>query len=73
MEKGQVIELENSQKYAIADNINLDNKNYIYLVNLDNNSDICFAEYNSEKIIFVNDDNLYGRLIVEVYKNQKNN
>ena len=48
MEKGQVIELENGQKYAIADSINLDNKNYIYLVNLDNNSDIRFADFDSE-------------------------
>ena len=72
MEKGQVIELENGQKYAIADSINLDNKNYIYLVNLDNNSDIRFADFNSEIINFVNDDNLYSRLIVEVYKNHKN-
>lgn len=69
--KNQVIELENGKKYAIAETIELDNKPYFYMINLENNKDIRFAEVNSDEINFVDDD-LYDLLMFEVFKKQQN-
>ncbi len=70
MEKGRVIELENGQKYAVAEIIDLNDNRYIYVVNLDDNKDIRFATLENNKINFINDDNLYGLLMIEVAKKQ---
>ena len=48
----------------------LNNINYIYIINIDNNKDIRFAEIEDDKINFVNDNNLYNLLMLEVFKKQ---
>lgn len=68
--KGQVIKLEDGTKYAIAEILMLNNINYIYIINIDNNKDIRFAEIEDDKINFVNDNNLYNLLMLEVFKKQ---
>lgn len=71
--KNQVIELENGKKYAVAETITLDGNNYLYIVNIDDNKELHFAEVNGNKIDFVKDDNLFDLLMFEVFKKNVDN
>ncbi len=68
MEKGHVIELENGTKYAVAEVLQYNDCPYIYIVNIDNNQDIRFAEITPERLDFVTDNDLVGTLMMEVLK-----
>ena len=71
MERGQIIELDNGKKYAIADVLIFDRNRYVYIINIEDNRDIKFAEFDDHKINFVNDDNLYSKLMHEVFNRQQ--
>ena len=68
MEKGQIIELDNGKKYAIAETVEVDNNKYIYIINLLDNKEIHFAQFDNEEISFVEDEELYRALMFEVVK-----
>ena len=71
MKRGQVIEFVNGQRFTVVEMIEFENNRYIYVINLDNNRDIRFAQINDDKIDFVNDDNLYRKLMMKVFEKNK--
>ena len=70
MVKGDVIELENCKKYAVAEIIEINYTKYLYLINIEDNSDIVFAQFDEDEINIVYDENVYSDLMIEVAKKQ---
>ena len=68
MKVGTVITLKNNEEYAVAEILNYDFIEYLYLVNINNIRDIRFGLLNDEEVIFISDHNLFEKLLIEVAK-----
>ena len=73
MKKGMVIELENGKEYAIADVINEEETEYLYLVNITDQKDICFGTIADENLNLVEDEKIIEKLIYKVAKQNFSN
>lgn len=69
--KNKIIELDNNEKYVVADTFSNSNKTYMVLGKLLNNNDIdnniIFAELINNKVKKINDKNEINQL-EEIYK-----
>ena len=68
MKQGSVIELEDNTEYAVADIVNYESVEYLYLVNIKNPKDLRFGVIDEEKVNFVEDDKLFEQLMYKVFK-----
>lgn len=53
--RDEVVTLENSKKYLVAEKINYYDEDYVLLVNVDNQDEILILKYNGSKLIEVVD------------------
>ncbi len=73
MKIGMVIELENGKEYAVADIVKEDETEYLYLVNITNQKDICFGTLDDENLNLIEDENIIEKLIYKVAKQNFSN
>ena len=62
--RGDLLTLSDKRKYAVVETKNLNEKNYIYLIDMDDYTNVRFVEYNGDtKLVEVNDMNLIKELM----------
>ena len=62
-EVGDILTLSNNAKYVVVTTVPYQGKNYVYLVNQDNNVDIMFCEYNDKTFEKVDDFETIKKLL----------
>ena len=55
MEIGNILTLSDDNEYAIVDYFIYNGVNYIYLVDINNNTNMIYAKVNNDEIIVLND------------------
>ena len=60
------VELSDGSVYAIANKVVYNNKKYVQLLKIDDDSDFVFAENVGKELIFVEDEDLKLALIQEI-------
>lgn len=68
MKKDYIITLEDGKEYALVNALIIDNKKYVYLVDIHDYSNIIFGEFVADRIDKVTDNELLSKLIVEFAK-----
>lgn len=66
--KSSVVKLSDGFLYVIANKIKYNNKKYVQLLRIDDESDFLFAENVGKELLFVEDDNLKILLVEEIAK-----
>ena len=66
--KSNVVKLSDGFLYVIANKIKYNQKKYVQLLRIDDESDFLFAENVGKELIFVEDENLKLILIDEIAK-----
>ncbi len=67
-EKNLIITLDNNKKYALVNSILLNEKKYVYLSELEDYKNIIIGEMENDEITIVDDNELFGQLIIEFNK-----
>ena len=67
-EKDLIITLDNEKEYAVVYNLMFNEKNYVYLAELEDFKNYIIGELANDEIIHVTDANLLGQLIMEFAK-----
>ena len=58
-----IITLSDNNEYVVAGTANYNNKEYLYLIDINNNRNIKFAELNNNQVIVLKDNKLIKELI----------
>ena len=69
LEFGDIITLENDKKYLVASTCNYNSKNYVYLVNIENNIDCILASLQEDNIEQVTDNELFIKIMPLIIDN----
>lgn len=64
---GTVLELDDGKNYVIASNVKSNDKDYLYLVDLNNETNVMFCEIQEQGLAFVSEKNLLQKLILMVH------
>lgn len=67
-EKNLIVTLDNNKKYALVNSILFNEKKYIYLAELEDYKNIIIGEIENDEITIVDDNELFGQLIMEFNK-----
>lgn len=67
-EEDLIVTLDNNKKYALINSIMFNEKKYIYLAELEDYKKFIIGELENNEITLVNDDELFGQLIIEFAK-----
>lgn len=67
-EKNLIITLDNNKKYALVNSILFNEKKYVYLSELEDYKNIIIGEMENDEITIVDDNELFGQLIIEFNK-----
>ena len=67
--KGNVLELENDRKYVVVDKFDEGNNTYVYLVNIDDNTDMIFARLEGDEIVTLSDPLELEKVVNRVHDN----
>ena len=69
---GTVLYLSDNCSYAVISNIIYEEKEYLYLVDINDNSNMIFALKNNDTLEIVHDTSLINKLILEMNKQVNN-
>lgn len=61
---GTVFDLDDNNSYTVISSVKYNNKEYLYLVDLNDNSNMMFVEKLENELIPINDTNLLKNLIL---------
>ncbi|MCI9435013.1 MAG: hypothetical protein HFI86_07090 [Bacilli bacterium] len=61
---GTVLDLDDNNSYTVISSVKYNNKEYLYLVDLNDNSNMMFVEKLENELIPINDTNLLKNLIL---------
>ncbi|MCI8778410.1 MAG: hypothetical protein HFI87_04615 [Bacilli bacterium] len=61
---GTVLDLDDNNSYMVISSVKYNNKEYLYLVDLNDNSNMMFVEKLENELIPINDTNLLKNLIL---------
>lgn len=61
---GTVLDLDDNNSYTVISSVKYNNKEYLYLVDLNDNSNMMFVEKLENDLIPINDTNLLKNLIL---------
>ena len=67
-EKNLIVTLDNNKKYALVNSILFNEKKYVYLAELEDYKNIIIGEMENDEITIVDDNELFGQLIIEFNK-----
>lgn len=70
--KYDVITLDNNSKYIVCDIININNTNYLYLVNDEDDKDIIVIKENNEVLELIKDANEFEKVMLKLAVSNKN-
>lgn len=68
MKKDYILTLEDDKEYALVNTLKMDDKNYVYLVDLHDYNNFIFGELIENKINKVTDNKLLSKLVMEFAK-----
>lgn len=72
LENGTVLTLENNNEYTIVDKYSDNNIIYVYLVDINNNSNIIYGKLENDEIVEITNPVELEKVIQQVYKNLHN-
>lgn len=72
-ERGNVLTLSDNNEYSVVDQFNYNGKNYIYLIDINNNKNIIFGKLENDEIIELSDPDEIEEVIQIINKNLHNN
>ncbi len=65
-----ILTLSDNNRYVVANKVNYEGKTYLYLMDIDNNSNIKFCYLDNNQVVLCNND-LDEKILLEFYKNTK--
>lgn len=72
-EKGNILKLADDNEYTVVDKYYDNGTNYVYLVDINNNSNIIYGKLENDEIIEIGDPNELEKVIQQVNINLHNN
>ena len=72
-ERGTILTLEDDNEYTVVDKYTDNNNIYIYLVDINNNSNIIYGKLENDEIVELTDPNELEKVIQQVNKNLHSN
>lgn len=72
-EKGNILTLADDNEYSVVDQFNDNGKVYVYLVDINNNSNIIYGKLENDEIVELEDSDELERVIKIVNDNLHNN
>lgn len=72
-EKGNILTLEDDNEYSVVDKFNDNGNTYVYLVDINNNTNIIYGKLEKYEIVELNNSDELGRIIKIVNSNLHNN
>ena len=72
-EKGTILTLADDNEYTVVDKYSDNNVIYVYLVDINNNSNIIYGKLENDEIVELTDPNELEKVIQQVNKNLHNN
>lgn len=72
-EKESILTLADNNKYTVVDQFNYNGKNYIYLIDINNNKNIIFGKLENDEIIELSDPDEIEEVIQMINNNLHNN
>ncbi len=70
-EKESVLTLSDNNKYVVVDKYNDNNTTYVYLVDMDNNSNIIYGKLENDEIVEIDNVEELEKVVKQVAKNIK--
>lgn len=71
IDKNDVLTLSDNINYLVIGNVNYNYKNYLYLVDILNNSNIKIVENLNNDLIIIEDNGLLDKLLIEFIRDVK--
>lgn len=72
-QKGNILDLEDNNEYCVVDTFNYNDTTYVYLVDINNNSNIIYGKLDNDEIVELSDPNELERVIKIINDNVHNN
>lgn len=72
-EKESILTLADNNKYTVVDQFNYNGKNYIYLIDINNNKNIIFGKLENDEIIELSDPDEIEQVIQMINMDLHNN
>ena len=72
-EKGNILTLADDNEYSVVDQFNDNGINYVYLVDINNTSNIIYGKLENDEIIEISDAEELEKVIKIVYNNTHGN
>lgn len=72
-EKGNILTLTDNNEYCVVDLFNENSTNYVYLVDINDNSNIIYGKLENDEIVEISDAEELEKVIKKVYENTHNN
>ncbi len=72
-EKGTILTLSDDKEYTVVDKYSDNNIIYVYLVDINNNSNIIYGKLENDEIVELTDPNEIEKVIQQVNDNLHNN
>ena len=72
-EKGKILDLEDDNQYFVVDTFNDNGTTYVYLVDINNNSNIIYGKLDKDEIVELDNPNELERVIKIVNDDLHNN
>lgn len=71
-EKGNILTLADDNDYSVVDLFNDNGINYVYLVDINNNSNVIFGKLENDEIVEISDVEELEKVIKIIYNNTHN-
>lgn len=72
-QKGNILDLVDNNQYCVVDMFNSNGTTYVYLVDINNNSNIIYGKLDEDEIVELNDPDELEKVIKIVNDNLHNN
>ena len=67
--KGEIIKTSDSNEYGVVDKFDYNNITYVYLVDINNHSNILISKLENDEIVELTDPNELEKIIHKIYEN----
>ena len=67
--KGEIIKTSDSNEYGVVDKFDYNNITYVYLVDINNHSNILIGNLENDEIVELTDPNELEKIIHKIYEN----
>lgn len=72
-DKGNILDLADNNEYCVVDTFNYNDTTYVYLVDINNNSNIIYGKLDNDEIVVLSDPDELERVIKIVNDDLHNN